>query len=161
MNDDITNKKTKVIELDSHNYKNRNGYNANFLEKKVPLPSITDNLRDDVVKLKNSNNEELKYTNFSLVMFKSRGLAFYTAVNIDGSQIQQVDRDKDLWYYDPRIEREFQYGAELYSNNDLDRGHLVRRLDPVWGSNFKDANEDTFHFSNCSPQHKNLNQKTW
>jgi endonuclease G len=34
-------------------------------------------------------------------------------------------------------------------------------LDPVWGSNFKDANEDTFHFSNCSPQHKNLNQKTW
>ena len=94
-------------------------------------------------------------------MSKSRRLAFYTAVNIDGSQIQQVDRDKDLWYYDPRIEREFQYGPELYSNNDLDRGHLVRRLDPVWGSNFKDANEDTFHFSNCSPQHKNLNQKTW
>jgi len=50
---------------------------------------------------------------------------------------------------------------ELYSNNDLDRGHLVRRLDQVWGINFKDANEDTFHFSNCSPQHKNLNQRTW
>ncbi|MDF2736980.1 MAG: nucA [Nitrososphaeraceae archaeon] len=161
MNDDILNNATKVIELDSHNYKNRNGYDANFLEKNVPLPSITDDLIDDVVKLKNSNNEELKYTNFSLVMSKSRRLAFYTAVNIDGSQVQQVERDKDLWYYDPRIEREFQYGPELYSNNDLDRGHLVRRLDPVWGSNFKDANEDTFHFSNCSPQHKNLNQKIW
>ena len=149
------------MNLIPRNYQYRKGYNANFLEKKVPLPNIPNNLIDDVVKLKNSNNEELKYTNFSAVMSKSRGLAFYTAVNIDGSKLQQLERNNDVWYYDPRIEREFQYGPELYSNNDLDRGHLVRRLDPVWGSNFKDANEDTFHFSNCSPQHKNLNQKTW
>jgi endonuclease G len=161
VNTDISTSKIKVIELDSHIYENRNGYNANFLENKVPLPSIPDNLKDDVVKLKNSNNEELKYTNFSVVMSKSRGLAFYTAVNIDGSELKQLERKNDVWYYDPRIERKFQYGPELYSNNDLDRGHLVRRLDPVWGPNFNDANEDTFHFSNCSPQHKNLNQKTW
>jgi endonuclease G, mitochondrial len=161
VNTDISTSKIEVIELDSHIYENRNGYNANFLENKVPLPSIPDNLKDDVVKLKNSNNEELKYTNFSVVMSKSRGLAFYTAVNIDGSELKQLERKNDVWYYDPRIEREFQYGPELYSNNDLDRGHLVRRLDPVWGPNFNDANEDTFHFSNCSPQHKNLNQKTW
>jgi len=158
---DISTSKIKVIELDSHNYENRNGYNPNFLEKEVPLPHIPDNLKDDIVKLKNSNSEELKYTNFSVVMSKSRGLAFYTAVNIDGSELQQLERKNDVWYYDPRIERKFQYGPELYSNNDLDRGHLVRRLDPVWGPNFNDANEDTFHFSNCSPQHKNLNQKTW
>jgi endonuclease G, mitochondrial len=161
VNTDISTSKIEVIELDSHIYENRNGYNANFLENKVPLPSIPDNLKDDVVKLKNSNNEELKYTNFSVVMSKSRGLAFYTAVNIDGSELKQLERKNDVWYYDPRIERKFQYGPELYSNNDLDRGHLVRRLDPVWGPNFNDANEDTFHFSNCSPQHKNLNQKTW
>jgi endonuclease G len=104
---------------------------------------------------------ELKYTNFSIVMSKSRGLAFYTAVNIDGSKLEPLDRKNDVWYYDSRIEKKFQYGPELYSGNDLDRGHLVRRLDPVWGPNFKEANEDTFHFSNCSPQHKNLNQKTW
>ncbi len=24
-----------------------------------------------------------------------------------------------------------------------------------------EANEDTFHFTNCAPQHKQLNQKTW
>ena len=161
MDADILNKEIKVVELDSHNYNNRNGYNTNFLEKQIALPTLPDNLIDDVVKLKNSNNEELKYTNFSVVMSKSRGLAFYTAVNIDGSKLEQLERNNDVWYYDPRIEREFQYGPELYSNNDLDRGHLVRRLDPVWGVNFKDANEDTFHFSNCSPQHKNLNQKTW
>jgi endonuclease G, mitochondrial len=158
---EIFNNEIKVIELDSDTYENRNGYDPSFLEQEVPRPSISVNLIDDVVKLKNSNNEELKYTNFSVVMSKSRGLAFYTAVNIDGSKLEPLERNNDVWYYEPRIEKQFQYGPELYFNNDIDRGHLVRRLDPVWGPNFKEANEDTFHFSNCSPQHKNLNQKTW
>lgn len=43
----------------------------------------------------------------------------------------------------------------------MDRGHLVRRLDPVWGDKAIQANNDTFHFTNSSPQHKNLNQKIW
>jgi endonuclease G len=157
----IENSEIKVLELDIQDYQNRNGYDPNFIGKVIPIPSISKGLMNDIVKLKFSNDSELKYTNFSIVMSKSRGLAFYTAVNIDGSQLTLLERTRDVWYYDPRIEREFQYGPELYSNNDLDRGHLVRRLDPVWGSNFKEANEDTFHFSNCSPQHKNLNQKTW
>jgi endonuclease G, mitochondrial len=80
---DISTTEIKVIELNSNNYTNRKGYEANFLEKNIPLPSIPDKLIDDVVKLKNSNNEELKYTNFSAVMSKSRGLVFYMAVNID------------------------------------------------------------------------------
>lgn len=161
MDSEIFNNEMKVIELDSDTYEDRNGYDPSFLEQEVPRPSISVNLIDDVVKLKNSNNEELKYTNFSVVMSKSRGLAFYTAVNIDGSKLEPLERNNDVWYYEPRIEKQFQYGPELYFNNDIDRGHLVRRLDPVWGPNFKEANEDTFHFSNCSPQHKNLNQKTW
>ena len=151
----------KVIELNIRDYKNRNGYAPQFLEKTIPLPTISNRLTNDIVKLKNNNDIELKYTNFSLVMSKSRKLPFFTAVNIDGSQLKSLERTSDAWYYDPRIEKEFQYGPDLYFNNDLDRGHLVRRLDPVWGPNFKDANEDTFHFTNCSPQHKNLNQKTW
>jgi endonuclease G len=94
-------------------------------------------------------------------MSKSRNLAIVTAVNVDGNNLQDLPRKKDVWYFDPRIEKKYQYGPDLYSNNDLDRGHLVRRLDPVWGSLASIANEDTFHFTNCSPQHKNLNQRTW
>ena len=94
-------------------------------------------------------------------MSKSRRLSFFTAVNIDGNQSRSVDRINDRWYFDPRIDRKYQSGSELYSNNDLDRGHLIRRLDPVWGQLAEEANEDTFHFTNCSPQHKNLNQITW
>jgi endonuclease G len=151
----------KVIELSIHDYNNRNGYDPKFLGKTIPIPTISNWLVNDIVKLKYNDDIELKYTNFSILMSKSRRLAFFTAVNIDGFQLKLLERTKDIWYYDPRIKKEFQYGPDLYFNNDLDRGHLVRRLDPVWGSNFKDANEDTFHFTNCSPQHKNLNQKTW
>ena len=67
----------------------------------------------------------------------------------------------DKWYLDSRIKTAYQCGPELYKNNSLDRGHLVRRRDPVWGDSAKKANEDTFHFTNCAPQESKLNQKSW
>jgi endonuclease G len=142
-------------------YAGSNGYDPDFLGQRVELPRIPADLKGDIAPLKDGSGHELKYTNFSVVMNKARKLAFFTAVNIDGVQLQPLKRDSDKWYFDPRIERDAQMGPEVYSKNDLDRGHLVRRLDPVWGSRAVEANEDTFHFTNCSPQHKNLNQKTW
>ena len=94
-------------------------------------------------------------------MCRSRCLAYFTAVNIDGNQIQDIKRSGDSWNFDMRIPVDAQYGDDLYARNDLDRGHLVRRLDPVWGDKAMQANIDTFHFTNSSPQHKNLNQKIW
>jgi endonuclease G, mitochondrial len=102
----------------------------------------------------------LHYMHFSIVMSMSRRLAYYTAVNIDGNQLMKIGRN-DKWYFDSRIEIEYQCGPDLYKNNSLDRGHLVRRRDPVWGDSAKKANKDTFHFTNCAPQHSKLNQKNW
>jgi endonuclease G, mitochondrial len=151
-----------VEELSSQWYAGSTGYEPNFLGDKyeVLLPKLRSDLEQDIAPLQTGGNV-LKYTHFSIVMSKSRRLAYYTAVNIDGSQTININRKKNKWYFDPRLDREYECGPELYDNNDLDRGHLVRRLDPVWGESAKAANEDTFHFTNCSPQHKNLNQKTW
>jgi endonuclease G, mitochondrial len=158
----IISEKTEIIELEASQYNNRSGYDPNFLRETVQLPNLPTNLVEDCVFLKDDNNGyELKYNHFSIVMSKSRRLSFFTAVNIDGNQSRSLDRTNDRWYFDPRIDRKYQSGPELYSNNDLDRGHLIRRLDPVWGQLAEQANEDTFHFTNCSPQHKNLNQITW
>lgn len=153
--------KMEVLELAVSDYDDREGYDPDFLGKSVPLPQVSEDILKDCVTLKDGSGIELRHTHFSLVMSKSRRLALYTAVNIDGTQSQSIQREKDKWYFDPRIEKEYQCGPELYANNDLDRGHLVRRLDPVWGSLAKKANDDTFHFTNCSPQHKHLNQETW
>jgi endonuclease G len=52
-------------------------------------------------------------------------------------------------------------GDWLYDDNDFDRGHLVRRLDPVWGDSEEEAlraEADTFHFTNCAPQHWRFNR---
>jgi endonuclease G len=151
----------EVQELSIDSYSNRSGYNPKFLEIQVPLPITSNVVINQVAQLKDKSGYELKYNNFSVIMSKSRNLAIVTAVNIDGSSLERLPRKKDVWYFDPRIDKKYQYGPELYTNNELDRGHLVRRLDPVWGPDASVSNEDTFHFTNCSPQHKNLNQKTW
>jgi endonuclease G len=151
-----------AAELDATWYRGMAGYDPAFLgnENAVPLPSLEPSQERDIA-ITDEGNRELKYTHFSIVMSKSRRLAFFTAVNIDGSQLKKVPRDKDVWFFDPRIDRSLQCGPELYEENDLDRGHLVRRLDPVWGEDAAKANEDTFHFTNCSPQHTHLNRGSW
>ncbi len=138
------------------------GYDSTFLglEHRVDLPQLSDEMKKDVSYMDNGSYV-LDYTHFSIVMCRSRCLAYFTAVNIDGSQAKNIKRSGDSWNFDPRIPKDAQYGDELYAKNDLDRGHLVRRLDPVWGDKAMQANSDTFHFTNSSPQHKNLNQKTW
>jgi endonuclease G len=152
----------EIVTLETSNYNNNAGYNPDFLITRVPMPKLGPTLIDDCAPIINdSGNYELKYNHFSVVMSKSRRLAFFTGVNIDGSELQSIKRERDRWYYDPRINMKYQSGPELYANNDLDQGHLVRRQDPDWGQVAAQANEDTFHFTNCSPQHKNLNRETW
>lgn len=156
------NAEIKVSVLGQEWYEFADGYDAGFLGKQyeVPLPELREDLKEDIAPLL-AGGYVLNYTHFSIVISKSRRLAFYTAVNIDGSQQKDIKRGNDSWYYDSRIDQDFQAGPELYRSNDLDRGHLVRRRDPVWGTRAAAANEDTFHFTNCAPQHKDLNQKAW
>ncbi|OZF42705.1 endonuclease [Rhodococcus sp. 14-2470-1a] len=101
----------------------------------------------------------LPYTHFMVAIDPERRLAASTAVNIDGSQLLEVERGDD-WRLDPRLPAAQQAGPELYASNDLDRGHLVRRRDPVWGSAAvaEQANTDTFHYTVCAPQTATLNQ---
>lgn len=149
-------------ELPAEHYRLADGYNPDFLGPlyHLPLPRLADNLQPKVAKLKDGG-EILTYQHFSVVMNADRRLAFYTAVNVDGNQLEDIKRSRDIWYFDPRLDQKYQAGPQLYKNNPLDRGHLVRRLDPCWGPNAREAGEDTFHFTNCSPQHARFNQHDW
>lgn len=157
---------TEAISIDP-NYSNRAGFNPSFLGKgalTTPLPKLTKKQQADAAKLlkpAGTTVTELKYHHFSVVMNGRRRIAFFAAVNIDGVAWRGMERETDRWIVDPRIAATAQAGEELYAANALDRGHLVRRLDPAWGTNaalVKAANDDTFHFSNCSPQHEDYNQ---
>lgn len=147
----------------------RTGYDAGFLgggPLRVPLPRLSAALRALVVPVRpaasGADRYRLDYTHYSVVMHGQRRLALFTAVNIDGAQTERIKRSgKDPWAFDPRIPQHTQTGNELYASNDLDRGHLVRRLDPVWGPQAKQGEQDTFFFTNCAPQHADFNQRLW
>jgi endonuclease G len=93
-------------------------------------------------------------------MSASRKLPLVTAVNISGGDARKEKR-VDVWRYDGRLNKEDQWGDAIYDHNILDRGHMVRREDPVWGDEAGVANKDTFHFTNSCPQIAGVNQKTW
>ena len=130
----------------------RAGYDPRFLAPGpvLPVPLPTDGTEVVV----------LPYTHFSVVLRPDRRLAAATVVGIDGAALLDLDRGDDAWYLDPRVRPDEQAGAELYARNDLDRGHLVRRRDPVWGSaqEARAANADTFSYANAAPQHARFNQ---
>jgi endonuclease G, mitochondrial len=150
-------------------YTSRRGYDPRFLAgHTVPLPRLSRAQRVQAAMRSSGRAPRyvLPYHHFSVVMNAERRLAFFTAVNIDGKLTQRLTRESDRWILDPRLAAEQQTGEPVYKANDLDRGHLVRRLDPAWATTrgaAKLANDDTFHFTNCTPQHKDFNQNrtTW
>lgn len=161
-------KATKEATTPATKLATRPGYQENFLGQgfNVSLPGLKSHAGDAVVVKKTETGvkkHRLDYTHFSVVMSVSRKLCRYTAVNIDGTRLLRIPREGDKWFFDGRIGADVQTGNPLYANNDYDRGHMVRRLDPVWGPNAEAslANDDTFHYTNSCPQHAQLNQKIW
>ena len=125
------------------------GYRSDFLIADLPLPRPADGR--EVV--------ELPYIHFTVLLDPARRLAAATGVNIDGAALLDLKRADD-WRLDPRVPASDQAGEALYARNDLDRGHLVRRRDPVWGAPdvAAAANDATFVFTNAAPQAAPFNQ---
>ncbi|MEL6414533.1 MAG: DNA/RNA non-specific endonuclease [Pseudomonadota bacterium] len=160
-------KKDSSNESSLEDLADRQGFDPHFLgtgKFTTPMPRLNPVQQTQAAKT-NEGDFELKYTRFSVVMNKFRRLAFYTAVNIDGSSLLHKRRSKEPWQNDPRIDEEHQIDNIIYRHNDFDRGHLVRRLDPVWGEDDKAlaarAEMDTYFYTNAAPQHKDLNRKVW
>jgi endonuclease G len=142
----------EAISIDP-DYADRAGYDTAFLGVDFPAPAVGSGLVPVA-------SPTLPYHHYSVVMHRTRALALFTAVNIDGAMAQRPKRERDRWFLDPRLPAAEQTGEDVYRDNPLDRGHLVRRLDPAWGPTeafVKIANDDTFHFTNCTPQHHLFN----
>src|SRR3712207_357235 len=128
----------EAISIDP-DYGSRRGYDPDFLgtaTRSVPLPELSEDMKSDAAVNGQADAPDdyvLPYHHFSVVMNGRRKLAYFTAVNIDGKRAQEIERENDRWFLDPRIGEDEQTGEAVYANNPLDRGHLVRRLDPAWG----------------------------
>jgi endonuclease G len=102
---------------------------------------------------------ELTYPRFTVLLDPQRRLAVVTGVVIDGASLQDLPRTGE-WQLDGRVPAAEQAGPAVYASNDLDRGHLVRRRDPGWGSaaEARRATEATFTYPNAAPQASGFNQ---
>jgi endonuclease G, mitochondrial len=150
--------------VDSVNQVERAGFDESFIGVDVPLPELAPaSRRIDPGGAGGEGDSILRYEHFTIAMSPSRKLAYFVAVNIDGARTIDIGpRGDDKWIFDTRIPEEQQMGDWLYDDNDFDRGHLVRRLDPVWGDSREEAlraEADTFHFTNCAPQHWRFNRR--
>jgi endonuclease G len=142
-------------------YSNREGYDPEFLGKvRVPLPKLSEAMEAETAVVneqfrKDGNPFELAYHRYSVYMNKSRRTAWFSAANVDGGHRPNIGRrEGDRWYVDPRISKSEQLAQNAFEHG-IDRGHLTRREDTVWGKSVADAlaaNNDTFHFTNCSLQ---------
>jgi endonuclease G len=157
----------RTIQFDP-NYDDRKGYQADFLGSGllVPAPTVA-KTRNAEILMKDGAPHVLDYHHYSLVLSSSRRLPMWTAANVDYSP----DRRKiggragfgtDKWVFDPRIPKEVQLGDQFYEPaHQSDRGHVVRRQDSAWGDTDQEvefANSDTFHWTNCTPQHAAFNR---
>lgn len=157
------------------NYSNRNGYRADFIDDlNVEIADIARPRALEVAPLLDGTTgveAVLNYQNFSVIVCQPRRLALFTATNINAKRYVAVDRDTgeprvgpegESWYDDDRMDPEHYIGQAWYSewSNYFDRGHLTRRTDPTWGTELQAtrANADTYHRTNCSPQHFRFNQ---
>ena len=146
-------------------FRDRTGYADDFLgtgARRVSVPGLGD-WAEDAAEISDDDSSATKlipYTHFSVAFSRSRKVPIFTAVNINGDESKKVKRGDDQWFCDLRLPREIQLTRQDYDHPDIDRGHMVRREDPNWGTvaTARIANDDTFHYTNAAPQHARLNQ---
>lgn len=140
----------------------RTGYDPDFVGPRIEPPTST--VAGDAVLVQGS--PIVHYTRFSLALSKSRKLCRWVVWNIDGSSLPDpngpnlIGRDDLEFTIDPRVGRDQQTDNKVYKRNRLDRGHIARRADLLWGSReeAERANEDSFFLTNITPQMDNFNQ---
>jgi endonuclease G len=137
------------------------GYQPKFLREEVPLPGAKPAVKRDYFAV--DGRPVFDYTHFSLALSQSRRYARWVAYNIDGGRVVKAGIKRAGWKRDGRIPNAAQIGDELYGNSIIDRGHLAKREDLLWGTpeEASRANADSFFFTNASPQHKEFNEGIW
>ena len=159
----------KALEFDE-DYGTRKGYDDEFLGITVPLPTVGADRKGELL-MEGNKPWVIPYHHFSLVMNKDRRLCMWTAVNVDYNEDKRDDRGRsafggESWRLDPRVALKAPklqvVDADFYKPaTKIDRGHIVRREDNCWGEDTDGityANSDTYHWTNCTPQHMAFNQ---
>lgn len=150
---------------DEQDFTTCEGYQADFLDDRIPMPKPSEKLRKKLAFLKdNPSAYMLKYHHYSTVQHAVRRVPVVSAINVPHKYRYDAlgkETRKDKWLRDNRIDYDTQLDDPWYAKSGFDKGHLSRREDAEWGINMasaKTAADMTCSFANAAPQVPALNR---
>lgn len=96
--------------------------------------------------------------NYALEWDNTKRHANWVAFTFDTTTSADNVKCTDAWSVDPKLPAEMQVQESDHKNDGFDKGHLCASEDRVY---LKEANEQTFYYSNMSPQLKDFNGGFW
>jgi len=96
--------------------------------------------------------------NYALEWDNTKRHANWVAFTFDTTTSADNVKRTDAWSADPKLPTEMQVQESDHKNDGFDRGHLCASEDRVY---LKEANKQTFYYSNISPQLKDFNGGFW
>ena len=134
----------------------------------LPLPTLAPSILATAF----DNGTPVGHPRFSIIFSETRGFAIVTAHNIDGSNLiaEGVIQRNDAFRFDTQVPNDIQIdddqgyrGSPTQADNPWDRGHLVRRRSLHWGNEqeARQADRDSFFWTNIVPQHEDLHDTAW
>lgn len=96
--------------------------------------------------------------NYALEWDNTKRHANWVAFTFDTTTSADNVKRTDAWSVDPKLPAEMQVQEIDHKNDGFDKGHLCASEDRVY---LKEANEQTFYYSNMSPQLKDFNGGFW
>lgn len=96
--------------------------------------------------------------NYALEWDNTKRHANWVAFTFDTTTSADNVKRTDAWSVDPKLPAEMQVQESDHKNDGFDRGHLCASEDRVY---LKEANEQTFYYSNISPQLNDFNGGFW
>lgn len=132
---------------------------SNFATGIVELPALRNGANDVFITHSTTFNGQ-KVTSFSMEYDKSKKHSRWIAFRFDNQTRQQnVSRSDEPFAADPSIPIQYQRTSSDFGNRfGYYRGHICASADRLYS---REVNEQTFYYTNMSPQSWNFNGGIW
>ncbi len=127
----------------------------------IPPNTNTTNTIPNRIELPQVKNKQwfIQHTHYAMEYDTAQRHAIWVAYVFHEDYNKKSTQRTDKWAFDPQIPKEYQsLKNKSQTYPAYDRGHLIASEDRVFS---KSANEETFYFSNISPQLGWFNQQIW
>lgn len=127
------------------------------ISKRIEVPMLNRS-NDDLFIAHTTEYNGKVVANYSLEYVKSKQHARWVAFAYYHETAGNNTARTNAWDDDPQVPAEYRSQRNDYPYPPYDRGHIVASSDRVYS---REANEQTFYYSNITPQYSHFNRNIW